>query len=146
MTCGAELAPVLRSRGFRVTQQRMAVLHVLRHARRGLSPATIWSEARVALPGLTEATVYRTLDFLSANGFAWAVHTGRGHLVYEMAGARHHHLICRVCGRELEVPHALVKSLYARLEAASGYQVSSDHLTLFGLCPDCRPARGHARG
>ena len=138
MSCESEYAPQLRSRGFRVTVQRMAVLHVLRHSQSRLSPAQIYERARQSLPGLTETTVYRTLDFLARNGFAWPIRMGTGHLVYELAGSRHHHLICRQCGSEIEIKHALLRNLYARLEAASGYRVSEDHLTLFGLCPRCK--------
>jgi Fe2+ or Zn2+ uptake regulation protein len=138
MTCGSEFAPELRSHGFRVTAQRMAVLHVLRHSQTGLSPAQVWQRARESLPGLTQTTVYRTLDFLSENGLAWSVRLDKGHLVYEIAGKQHHHLICRRCGREMQVEHSLVKKMYAKLEAASGYRLSDNHLTLFGLCPACQ--------
>ncbi len=138
MTCGLEYAPELRSRGYRVTEQRLAVLHVLRHSRSRLSPAEIYKRARRELPGLTETTVYRTLDFLAQNGFVWPTRMDRGHLVYEIAGTRHHHLICRQCGKEIKIEHALVQSIYAKLEAVSGYRLTEDHLALFGLCPACQ--------
>lgn len=138
MSCGSQYAPELRSRGFRVTVQRMAVLHVLQHAESRLSPSEVWHRAREDMPGLTETTVYRTLGFLARNGLVWPIRLGTGHLVYEFAGIQHHHLICRQCGSEIELEHALVKDVYARLEAASGYRLSDDHLTLFGLCPDCQ--------
>ncbi len=140
MTCGLEYAPELRSRGFRVTGQRMAVLHVLLHSRSRLSPSEVYRRARRELPALTETTVYRTLDFLARNGLAWPVRTNRGRLVYEVAGARHHHLICRRCGREIKIEHALVENLYSKLEAVSGYRLTDDHLAIFGLCPDCQEA------
>ncbi len=138
MSCGLEYAHRLRSRGYRVTAQRLAVLHVLRHSRVRLSPAEIYERARVTLPGLTETTVYRTLDFLAENGLAWPIRLDKGHLVYELAGNRHHHLICRRCGSETEIDHAILESTYAKLEAASGYRLFDDHLTLFGLCPECQ--------
>jgi Fe2+ or Zn2+ uptake regulation protein len=143
MTSGIELAAQLRSRGFRVTSQRMAVLRVLRHSRSHLSPSQIFERARQKLPGLTETTVYRTLDFLARNGLAWPVHMDKGHLVYELAGSQHHHVICRACGDEIEVEHGLLKKMVAKLEAASGYRLTEDHITLFGLCPICQ--KDHSR-
>ena len=116
----------------------MAVLHVLRHSQTRLSPSEIYQRARADLPGLTETTVYRALDFLAKNGLAWPIRMRSGRLVYELAGNRHHHLICRECGSEIEVKHALIKGIYAKLEAASGYRLTDDHLTLFGLCPSCQ--------
>jgi Fe2+ or Zn2+ uptake regulation protein len=138
MSCGSEYAPELRSRGFRVTAQRMAVLHVLRHAQSRLSPSEVYQQARQDLPSLTETTVYRALDFLSRNGFVWPIRMQKGHLVYELAGSRHAHLICPKCGSEIELEHALLKSVYAKLEAGSGYRLTDDHLTFFGLCPKCQ--------
>ncbi len=133
-----EFADQLRSRGFRVTPQRMAVLEALRSSRSHVSPSQIYKRARQTLPGLTETTVYRTLDFLAKNHLAWPARNGKGHLAYEIAASRHHHLICTQCGDELEVPHTLLRNLYAKLEAASGYRLAEEHLTLFGLCPDCK--------
>jgi Fur family transcriptional regulator, ferric uptake regulator len=138
MTCGTEYAPQLRSRGFRVTAQRMAVLHVLHHSPARLSPNEVYRRARMDLPGLTETTVYRTLDFLSQNGLVWPIRMEKGHLVYELAGKQHHHLICRECGREMELDYALLTGLYSTVEAASGYKLTDDHLTLFGICPECQ--------
>jgi Fe2+ or Zn2+ uptake regulation protein len=65
MTCYSEYIPQLHSRGFRVTTQRMAILHVLRHSRTHLSPTKVYELACRDLPGLTETTVYRTLEFLA---------------------------------------------------------------------------------
>jgi hypothetical protein len=70
MTCGSQYAPQLRARGFRMTSQRLAILHVLCHAGTHLSPSEVYKQAKQDLPGLTEPTVYRTLEFLAENGLA----------------------------------------------------------------------------
>ena len=51
-----------------MTSQRLAILHVLRHAGTHLSPAEVYRLAKQEFPGLTEPTVYRTLEFLAENG------------------------------------------------------------------------------
>jgi Fur family ferric uptake transcriptional regulator len=116
----------------------MAILHVLHHTGGHLSPAEVYEQAHAKLPGLTETTVYRTLEFLAENGLAHPAHMGSGHLVYEIARHEHHHLICRSCGSETEVEHTLLKNLYRQLESASGYRLTDGHHTFFGLCPDCQ--------
>ena len=138
MTCSLDYAPELRARGYRMTPQRHAILHVLCHSGEHLSPTNIYEQAREELPGLTETTVYRTLEFLAENGLARPAHMGNGHLVYEIARHEHHHLICRNCGNEMEVEHSLLKSMYQKLESASGYQLTDSHVTFFGLCSDCQ--------
>ena len=111
MTCGSQYAPQLRARGFRMTSQRLAILHVLCHARTHLSPSEVYKQAKQDLPGLTEPTVYRTLEFLAKNGLARPTQRGNGHLTYEIAGEDHHHIVCRLCGDEMEVEHTLLVAI-----------------------------------
>lgn len=138
MTCASLYTPELRARGFRMTPQRMAILHVLHHSGRHLSPAEVYERARRDLPGLTEPTVYRTLEFLVENGLAHPAHMGGRHLVYQISRRDHHHLICRTCGREVEVEHAVLQNLYRRLESETGYHLTDSHVTFFGLCSKCK--------
>lgn len=138
MSCAEEYTPQLRARGYRMTSQRLAILHVLHHTGGHLSPVEVYEEARATLPSLTETTVYRTLEFLAENGLVRPGLTSSGHLVYEIARHEHHHLICRNCGGEMEVDHELIKSMYQTLETKSGYKLTDSHLTFFGLCPSCQ--------
>ena len=138
MTCSSAYAPRLRSLGFRVTSQRMAILHVLRHARGHLSPMEVFARARGTVPGITQPTVYRTLEFLADNGIVWQTHKPNGHLAYELAQSNHNHLVCRGCGSQLQINPAVLEGVYQRLEAVSGYAVDHNHVNLSGLCPKCR--------
>lgn len=138
MSCTSEYADQLRARGFRMTSQRLAILHALRHAGTHLSPREVYRQAKQELPSLTEPTVYRTLEFLAENGLARPLQTGNGHLMYEIAGNDHHHIVCRICGDELEVEHAVLEHLYRKLESASGYVRIDSHITFFGVCPHCQ--------
>jgi Fur family transcriptional regulator, ferric uptake regulator len=138
MSCTSEYIPRLRKLGFRVTSQRVAILHVLHHSGRHLSPSEVFVQAKKKLPGLAEPTVYRTLEFLAENGFAQAAYTRNGHSSYQIAGADHHHILCRICGSETEVDHHLLDRLYHNLESTSGYMRINSHVTFFGICPDCQ--------
>jgi Fur family transcriptional regulator, ferric uptake regulator len=138
MSCASEYTPQLRARGFRMTSQRLAILHVLHHEGRHLSPAEIYKQARRQLTGLTEPTVYRTLEFLAQNGLVRSSHTSNGHLTYQIAGEDHHHMICRVCSSEMEIQHTLLEDLYRKLESTSGYLRIDSHVTFFGVCPKCQ--------
>jgi len=138
MSCASDYAPQLRARGFRMTPQRMAILHVLHHEGTHLSPADVYRKARKEMPGLTEPTVYRTLEFLAENGLVHPSQSSNGHLTYEIAGEDHHHMVCRICGSEIEVEHTLLESLYRKLETASGYRSIDSHVTFFGVCPKCQ--------
>ncbi|MCC7191099.1 MAG: transcriptional repressor [Anaerolineales bacterium] len=138
MSCGSEYAPQLRSRGYRITPQRMAILHVLRHSGKHLSPRDIYQKAKKDFPGLTQPTVYRTLEFLAKNSLARRAQSGNGRLRYEIAEGDHHHLVCRVCGDEIEMEHSLLENLYRNMESTSGYKRIDSHVTFFGVCPECQ--------
>ena len=141
MSCAVDYVPQLRARGFRMTPQRLAILHVLHHEGTHLSPIEIYKRAKKDFPRLTEPTVYRTLEFLTENGVVRTSHSHGRHLTYQIAGDDHHHVVCRVCGSEIEVDHALVENLYRKLESTSGYLRIDSHVTFFGICPKCQKSR-----
>jgi Fe2+ or Zn2+ uptake regulation protein len=138
MTCAINYAPQLRAQGLRMTPQRMAILHVLHHSGGHLSPTQVYDLAREEFPGITEPTIYRTLEDLAKKKFLLAAHVGNGKIVYELAETQHHHLICRKCGSAVAVDHAQLELLYNQLESTTGYKLDSSHMTFFGLCPDCQ--------
>jgi Fe2+ or Zn2+ uptake regulation protein len=128
----------LRSEGYRLTPQRLAILEVLQATDGHLTPAEIYQRVVKEIPGVTEATVYRTLKFLAEKGLVLVAHVGRGQLVYEIAENDHHHLICRQCGDMKQIDHVKLKKLYEQFLTETGYQINTIHATFFGLCPDCQ--------
>lgn len=138
MSCEGELTQELRELGFRVTPQRRVILHILRHANGHLTPSEVFALAQESLPGLTETTVYRTLEFLAQTGLAQAAFVSSGKRAYEISDHHHHHLICRKCGKEVEVPNIQLEALYTALEASTDFKLVHNHITIFGLCPNCQ--------
>jgi Fur family ferric uptake transcriptional regulator len=138
MSCEAEFTEVLRQQGYRITPQRRIILHILRQAGDHLTPGEVFERAQESLPGLTETTVYRTLEFLAQVDLAQAAFGASGKRTYEISDHAHHHLLCSQCGQELEIPHARLAELFAELEGETQFQLSQNHITLFGLCPNCQ--------
>ncbi len=138
MSCSTEFVPRLHALGFRVTPQRLAILHVLLESRSHLSPSQVYERARQGVRGLTQPTVYRTLEFLSKNGLAQSALNGNKHVVYQIPRHDHHHVVCSRCGASMEIADSSVLHLHRDLQRHSGYQLSASHLTLFGLCPACQ--------
>jgi Fur family ferric uptake transcriptional regulator len=136
LSCTPQLTQLLRRRGYRMTPQRLAILQAL-HDGGHLSPAQIYE--RVHQTGMTETTVYRTLEFLAENGILLVADRRNGHLAYELCGESHHHIICRACGAQMEIASAWLEPVISRVEKDTGYRLSAGHLTFFGLCPECKP-------
>jgi Fur family ferric uptake transcriptional regulator len=90
--------------------------------------------------GLT--TVYRHLQMLADAGAVDALHLPEGETVYRLCGRgdHHHHLVCRRCGRTVEIDGREVERWTKRVADAEGF-VDIDHtVEIFGTCPAC--ARG----
>jgi Fe2+ or Zn2+ uptake regulation protein len=135
---------LLRARGFRVTPQRQLILDAICEGGGHTTPDEIFARVQTKAPSLNRATVYRTLDFLCKMQLVVAAQIG-GHWVYEIAGQTpHHHLICRGCGRQIDLPHAEVKAFYAEIERSQHFSVETGHLALSGLCAECRRAGEHS--
>lgn len=119
----------------RRTKQRQAICAVFLEAQRPLSPQEVLELARVRVPSLGLATVYRTLKALLEEGFLVSVELPGEVPRYERAGkAHHHHFLCRVCGRvyELEGCPKDVETLVPPGFLAEGHEV-----TLYGRCAAC---------
>lgn len=132
----------LRAAGYRVTPQRELIMDLVCAAAGRVTAQQLCEEAQRRAPAMNPATVYRNLRFLSERKLLRAIEVD-GHASYELAGPHpaHHHLRCRVCGGELEVPAQATKALYEQLERDFGFAVESDHLVLEGVCARCRDER-----
>lgn len=139
MTCTpTHLAQQVREKGFRLTLQRVAIMNVLHAAGKHLLATEVCAQVHASAPGLTEPTIYRTLDFLVQNELVSVTHASGGKLKYELARHQHHHLVCSVCGQEQEVSQAQLQAIYDQVEQITGYRLTESHLTFTGLCPGCK--------
>jgi Fur family ferric uptake transcriptional regulator len=138
MSCSVPYAEKLQARGFRMTPQRHAILHILKASGNHLSPAQVYELAHTAVPGMTETTVYRTLEFLAENDIVQSRLLNGGHLVYEIAEASHHHLVCRGCGAEVEIEPAHLQPFLSEIETNTGFRSINGQITFFGLCRGCQ--------
>ncbi|GAA4979322.1 transcriptional repressor [Yinghuangia aomiensis] len=92
--------------------------------------------------GLT--TVYRTLQALADAGEVDVLRNPDGEAVYRRCSrGHHHHLVCRACGRTVEVEGPAVERWAGRIAAEHGYTDVSHELEIFGTCGPCTQA---ARG
>ncbi len=128
---------ILRHLGYRITPQRIAVLEILRSTAAHITAQEIFTAAEITIPGINEATIYRILDIFCKEGLVFVSHLEGSQIVYEL-GSKHHHIVCRKCGKDLQIKHDSLNDIYAQLEQLSGYQLDSTHLTFLGICPDCQ--------
>jgi Fur family transcriptional regulator, peroxide stress response regulator len=128
------------NRGERLTPQREAVLQVIRERADHPTANDIFEAARKRLPSLSHATVYNSLKFLRDAGLVREICFGDRASRYDGELDRHDHAICSSCGKlvDFELPEAA--ELMRAAARKSRFKPESVHLTLTGVCPDCRAA------
>ncbi|HVW80266.1 MAG TPA: Fur family transcriptional regulator [Mycobacteriales bacterium] len=142
---------LLRSVGQRVTKPRLAVLTcVLAAKEEHLSADVLLERVFAADASVHRATVYRTLEGLTAAGVLQHVHLDRGLTAYhlkEAAGeqrrAPHLHAQCSRCGRVVDFPAEVLEDAAERVERATGFALDPAHVALSGRCADCKGLPQH---
>ncbi|MEU7003541.1 Fur family transcriptional regulator [Nonomuraea sp. NPDC046570] len=128
----------LRAKGYRVTPQRQLVLEAVKELEHA-TPEEICAKVRQTARGVNISTVYRTLELLEELAMVTHTHLGHGAPTYHLAAdADHVHLVCRGCGEVGEVGPEMVEGLVKGLDDQLGFAADVHHLTVFGLCRDCR--------
>lgn len=104
-----------------------------------LTAVEIYEHISARLPAVNPSSVYRALDRLAAEGLVSVSDMGVGATVYEFVHQkRHHHLVCHACGKIILMNDDLVHDFFTHIEASSEYQITTNHLVLFGVCPECK--------
>ncbi len=85
------------------------------------------------------STVYRNLQALADASEVDALRNDDGEVLYRQCSAgHHHHLVCRSCGRTVEVEGPTVERWADRVAEENGFADISHTLEIFGTCGSCR--------
>jgi len=136
---GAE--QVLRSADLRVTGPRIATLAAVRgnaHA----DTETVIRAVRETLPSVSHQAVYDSLSALTQAGIIRRIQPSGSVALYESrVGDNHHHLVCRSCGRVVDVAceHGAPPPCMTPTDR-HGFAIDEAEVVYWGLCADCQPA------
>lgn len=128
--------------GRRPTRQRAAVAAVLADVEEFRSAQELHALLREAGEKVGLATVYRNLQAMAADGNIDMLRTDEGEAVYRACSTgHHHHLVCRDCGRTVEVEGPTVERWANRVSEEHGFTDVRHTLEIFGTCADCSRRR-----
>lgn len=129
---------LLRHYGVQVTAQRLAVLRAVSERPHGTA-AEIEEAARAGIGSISVQAVYDALGMLSDEGIIRRIQPAGSPARYEdRVGDNHHHLICRGCGRMVDIDCAVGFSPCLTAADDSGYEIDEAEVIYWGRCPDCR--------
>ena len=127
----------LRKYGVQVTAQRLAVLRAV--SRAGHCTADEVAEAvRAEIGAISRQGVYDALGVLTEKGILRRIQPAGSSALYEdRVGDNHHHLICRRCGKTVDVDCAVGYSPCLNPADAAGYAIDEAEVIYWGQCPEC---------
>jgi Fur family ferric uptake transcriptional regulator len=130
----------LQRRSRRSGNARAAVVDLLSRQTCCLTAQEIFDELRTEHRPVGLASIYRTLDQLSSDGFLQKIELGEGTTRYEPVradGDHHHHVVCDACGKVEAFADERLEQALHRVEHQTGYRVAAHDVVLRGACSDC---------
>jgi Fur family transcriptional regulator, ferric uptake regulator len=122
----------------RRTRQRAAVDQILSHLEEFRTAQQIHDVLRHQGDSVGLTTVYRTLQAMVESGELDALRTDDGETAYRRCSqGHHHHLVCRSCGRTVEVSGPAVEHWASAVADEHGFRDVSHDLEIFGTCGAC---------
>jgi Fur family ferric uptake transcriptional regulator len=135
-----------RPTALRPTRQRLAITDALREATDFQSAQDIHDTLRQGGDKVGLATVYRTLQAMAEAGEVDVRHNPAGEATYRRCSpSHHHHLVCRSCGRTVEITGTAVERWAHAIAEEHGFSEVSHTVELVGLCADCAARQGGPR-
>jgi Fur family transcriptional regulator, stress-responsive regulator len=137
---------LLRQHGVQVTAQRLAVLRAVSDRPHGTT-AEIAAAARSEIGAVSLQAVYDALTTLTDKGIIRRIQPAGSSARYEdRVDDNHHHLICRTCGRMVDVDCAVGETPCLTAAEDSGYEIDEAEVVYWGRCPDCAAAAAVSSG
>ena len=123
----------------RPTRQRRAITEALERADDFQSAQDIHDQLRQSGDKVGLATVHRALQAMADSGEVDVLHGPAGETTYRRCSPdHHHHLVCRVCGRTVEIVAPTVEAWARSVAAEHDFAEVSHTVELLGVCSSCR--------
>jgi Fe2+ or Zn2+ uptake regulation protein len=131
-------ADLLRQHGIQVTAQRLAVLRAVA-GQPHVAADAVAESVRAEIGAISLQSVYDALAVLVAEGLIRRIQPAGSSARFEArVGDNHHHLICRICGRVVDIDCAVGSAPCLRAADDMGYEIDEAEVAYWGRCPDCQ--------
>jgi len=132
-------AKLLREHGLQVTAQRLAVLRAV-SGRPHCTADEVAEDVRAEIGVISRQAMYDSLGMLVEKGIIRRIQpAGSAALYKDRVRDKHHHVICRTCGKTVDVNCTLGKARCTTAAVDSGYQIDEAEVIYWGTCIECLP-------
>ena len=126
-----DIAQILRSQGFKVTPQRIAIYDALRGHHDHPTAEMLYHTLRPEHPSMSLATVYKTMEIFEKIGLV---------KILEVGDERAHYIRCNKVEDMMGIDLQAIKKI---ADQGSEYQITGQHITFEGVCPECAKKESH---
>lgn len=133
-----ELTRRLKQNGLRVTSPRLWVFRALRTQSEPLTVSQLGD--RLTQEGLNVTTIYRIMEAFVSLNVAHPVlidHQSVGYELVEPFSRHHDHLICKQCGRMVDIFDCRLEEMLNVIGEGYGFHIDFHQMEMHGLCQDC---------
>ena len=128
----------LRSHGVQVTAQRVAVMQAVTDQPHATADE-VTAGARGSIGTISRQSVYDSLGVLEDAGLIRRIQPAGSPARFEdRVRDNHHHLICRDCGRLVDVDCAVGDTPCLTAADDRGYDIDEAEVVYWGHCPECQ--------
>ena len=132
----ADPADLLRLHGIQVTAQRLAVLRAVA-GQPHITADGVAEVVRAEIGAISRQSVYGALGLLAEKGLLRRIQPVGSPARFEnRVGDNHHHLICRICGRVVDVDCAVGSAPCLTAADGQGFEIDEAEVAYWGRCPD----------
>ena len=137
MTRSIDVEALCADKGLRITEQRKVIARVLSEAEDHPDVEALHERASAIDPGISIATVYRTVRLFEDAGILERHDFGDGRARYEAAAETHHdHLIDVETGKVIEFVDAELEALQKKIAEKLGFRLVDHRMELYGVSLD----------
>lgn len=130
---------ILQAKGLKPTFQRLRILKYLQEHCDHPTVEMMHEDLVGDIPTISKTTIYNTLNALAQKGIIRAITITGTETRYDFVDFRHHHFLCRKCGKVIDVD---IKCPYLQKRDIKGHQVEELHGYLKGICKECLKKKG----
>ncbi|ABR49735.1 ferric uptake regulator, Fur family [Alkaliphilus metalliredigens QYMF] len=132
------LVKTLKSKGCKITPQRLAVFQALKKRKDHPNAESIYKDLEAAYPTMSLATIYKSLELFIDLGLIQVINVGENSFRYDGNNEVHSHLICSQCARVEDLDNSIFQNSIPSVQEISNYKVEKQQFCFYGHCPTCQ--------
>ncbi len=129
---------ILKSRGAKITTQRMAILELLEGRTDHPSADVLYKELVEKYPCMSVATVYSTAQLFADAGLIKILSIDDKRVYFDPTTLTHGHFLCKSCGGLTDLKIDEEGFFHSAVTSGNKIaQIDNAEIFLYGLCVDC---------